>query len=83
MSLNLPEHSSLEFLKKLAKDRLAVLRATHPSTQLAVAQLGIAREYGFSRQRIGGPAWIRTKDQGIHVTGRFPSRADYLFTLGS
>jgi len=32
---------------------------------------------------IGGPAWIRTKDQGIHVTEAFPPRVDYLFTLGS
>ena len=31
---------------------------------------------------IGGPAWIRTKDQGIHVTEAFPLRVDYLFTLG-
>ena len=32
---------------------------------------------------IGGPAWIRTKDQGIHVIEAFPLRVDYLFTLGS
>ena len=31
---------------------------------------------------IGGPAWIRTKDQGIHVIEAFPLRVDYLFTLG-
>jgi len=30
----------------------------------------------------GGPAWIRTKDQGIHVIEAFPPRVDYLFTLG-
>jgi len=30
----------------------------------------------------GGPAWIRTKDQGIHVTEAFPLRVDYLFTPG-
>jgi len=29
----------------------------------------------------GGPAWIRTKDQGIHVIEAFPPRVDYLFTL--
>jgi len=29
----------------------------------------------------GGPAWIRTKDQGIHVIEAFPLRVDYLFTL--
>ena len=32
--------------------------------------------------KIGGPAWIRTKDQGIRFSGKFPPRADYLFTLG-
>ena len=37
--------------------------------------LGAARE-------IGGPAGIRTQDQGIHVTPRFPPGVDYLFTLG-
>jgi ankyrin repeat protein len=51
MSLSLPEHPSLEFLKKLAKDRLVVLRATNPSTHLKAAQLAIAREYGFSSWR--------------------------------
>ena len=33
--------------------------------------------------KVGGPAWIRTKDQGIHVIEAFPPRVDYLFTLGS
>ena len=30
----------------------------------------------------GGPAGIRTQDQGIHVTPGFPPGVDYLFTLG-
>ncbi len=30
-----------------------------------------------------GPAWIRTRDQGIHVIEAFPLRVDYLFTRGS
>jgi ankyrin repeat protein len=51
MSLNLPERASLEYLKKLAKERLAALRATSPATKLAHAQLAIAREYGFSSWR--------------------------------
>jgi ankyrin repeat protein len=38
-------------LKELAKERLAVLRATHPATKLSDAQLAIAREYGFSSWR--------------------------------
>ena len=35
-----------------------------------------------NRPEVGGPAWIRTKDQGIHVTEAFPPRVDYLFTPG-
>jgi ankyrin repeat protein len=48
MSLSLPEHTSLEYLKKLAKERLAMLRAADPAARLAAAQLAIAHEYGFS-----------------------------------
>jgi hypothetical protein len=51
MSLNLPEHASFEYLKKLAKERLALLRARNPATKPAAAQLAIAREYGFSSWR--------------------------------
>jgi ankyrin repeat protein len=51
MSLNLPERASYEFLKKLAKERLAALRATQPAARLADAQLGVAHEYGFSSWR--------------------------------
>ena len=49
--LNLPDRASLEYLKKLAKERLAALRATDPAAQLAEAQLAIAREYGFASWR--------------------------------
>src|SRR5262249_8664499 len=51
MPLNLPERASYEYLKKLAKERLALLRATNPAAKLADAQLSIAREYGFSSWR--------------------------------
>lgn len=51
MPLNLPERASYEFLKKLAKDRLATVRATNPSAKLAAAQVAVAREYGFSSWR--------------------------------
>jgi hypothetical protein len=51
MPLNLPDRASFEFLEKLAKERLAVLRAANPAATLAVAQLAIAREYGFSSWR--------------------------------
>lgn len=50
-SRNLPEHASLEYLKKLAKEQLRVLRASQPSAKLADAQLAIAREHGFASWR--------------------------------
>jgi ankyrin repeat protein/catechol 2,3-dioxygenase-like lactoylglutathione lyase family enzyme len=50
-SSQLPEHASLEYLKKLAKERLHALRRTDPRAKLATALLAIAREYGFSSWR--------------------------------
>jgi ankyrin repeat protein/catechol 2,3-dioxygenase-like lactoylglutathione lyase family enzyme len=50
----LPERVSLEYLKKLAKERLRELRRDDPETKLAAAQLAIAREYGF-------PSWRALK----------------------
>jgi uncharacterized glyoxalase superfamily protein PhnB len=47
----LPEHSSLEYLRKLAKTRLQQLRQADPDAKLAAAQLVIAREYGFTSWR--------------------------------
>lgn len=47
----LPERASLEYLKKLAKDRLQELRQTDPHAKLAMAQLAVARDYGFSSWR--------------------------------
>jgi hypothetical protein len=47
----LPERPSLEFLKKLAKERLETLRRTDPKTKLAEVLLALAREYGFSSWR--------------------------------
>jgi ankyrin repeat protein len=49
--LKLPERASLEYLKKLAKDRLKQLRHADPHTQLAAAQLAVARDHGFSSWR--------------------------------
>ena len=46
----LPEHPSLEHLKKQARRRLRELRASSPASRLADAQLQIARGYGF-------PSW--------------------------
>jgi ankyrin repeat protein/catechol 2,3-dioxygenase-like lactoylglutathione lyase family enzyme len=47
----LPARASLEYLRKLAKDRLAVLREQHPHAQLATALLAVAQEHGFSSWR--------------------------------
>ncbi len=47
----LPERASLEFLKKLAKDRLRELRRSDPGATLAAALLSVAREHGFASWR--------------------------------
>ena len=47
----LPSRASLEFLRKLAKDRLAALRQTDPDVRLATALLLVAQEHGFSSWR--------------------------------
>jgi predicted enzyme related to lactoylglutathione lyase len=52
----LPEHPSLEYLKKQAKTRLQKLRETNPAAKLATALLDVAREYGF-------PSWRALKAQ--------------------
>ena len=48
--MSLPDRPSLEYLKKLAKDRLQELRGVDRSARLAQAQLAVAREHGF-------PSW--------------------------
>ena len=50
-SSGLPEHPSLEYLKKLAKERLEELRRADPAARLAAAQLAVAREHGFQSWR--------------------------------
>jgi len=52
----LPERASLEYLKKLAKDRLHELRRTDPHTKLATALLALARDHGF-------PSWRALKTE--------------------
>src|SRR5262245_6502651 len=47
----LPERTSFEYLKKLAKARLGELRQLDPHTKLAAAQLAVAREHGSSSCR--------------------------------
>jgi len=50
----LPARPNLEFLKKLAKQRVAALRRQGKTTSLAAAQLTLARKYGF-------PSWRKLK----------------------
>lgn len=50
----LPARPSLEFLKKLAKQRVAALRRQGQTISLAAAQLTLARKYGF-------PSWRKLK----------------------
>jgi ankyrin repeat protein len=50
----LPERASLDYLKKLAKERLRELRVKDPAAKLATAQLVIARQHGF-------PSWRALK----------------------
>ena len=47
----LPGRASLEYLKKVAKDRLRELRRADPQAKLAMALLAVARDYGFSSWR--------------------------------
>src|SRR5512144_2923590 len=47
----LPDRPSLEYLRKLAKDRLQEMRRVDRSARLAQAQLAVAREHGFASWR--------------------------------
>ena len=47
----LPERASLEYLRKLAKDRLQELRRADPRVKLATALLAVAQDHGFSSWR--------------------------------
>ena len=47
----LPERASLEYLKKIAKERLQQMRRSDSSVKLSAAQVAVAREYGFSSWR--------------------------------
>ncbi len=53
-SFELPDRASLEYLKKLAKERLRELRRIDPGARLAAAQLAVARDHGF-------PSWRALK----------------------
>jgi len=51
MPASLPPRPNLEWLRKTAKEHLTRLKADHPATKLAEAQLAVAREYGFTSWR--------------------------------
>jgi len=53
-AIALPARPSLEYLKKLAKQQVAVLRKRGQTASLAAAQLALARKYGF-------PSWRKLK----------------------
>src|SRR5262245_12679178 len=48
----LPDHPSLEYLRKLAKQRLRELQGGKPEARLSEAQLVVAREHGFPSWRV-------------------------------
>ena len=50
-SPSLPDRASLEYLRKLAKERLRELRQANPHARLSAAQLAIARDHGFPNWR--------------------------------
>ena len=47
----LPSRPSIEYLRKLGKDRLRALRALNPRAQLADALLAVAQDHGFTSWR--------------------------------
>jgi ankyrin repeat protein len=61
----LPERASLEYLKKLAKDRLQELRRSDPESKLAAALLAVARDHGFPSWRALKSEVERRQTQGI------------------
>jgi ankyrin repeat protein len=65
----LPARPSLEYLKKLAKDRLREVRGIDPRARLADAQLAVAHDHGF-------PSWRALKAE---VERRGTSSRDAFF----
>jgi ClpA/ClpB-like protein len=74
MSSDLPSRPSLEYLKKLAKERLRELRTRNPSAKLADAQHAVAREHGFLN-------WSQLKEV-VNSFARLVSKASPETTAG-
>jgi ankyrin repeat protein/uncharacterized glyoxalase superfamily protein PhnB len=64
-SSELPERPSLEYLRKLAKERLRALRASDPAARLADAQRHVAREHGFKSWRELKAEVDRRRESGL------------------
>jgi hypothetical protein len=63
----LPSRPSLEYLRKLAKDRLPALRGATPGAKLADALLAVAQDHGF-------PSWRALKAEVDRRRGDLTSR---------
>ena len=61
----LPERASLEYLKKLAKDRLLELRRADPRAKLANALFAVAQDHGFSSWRVLKAELDRRQDRQV------------------
>jgi hypothetical protein len=61
----LPERASLEYLKKLAKDRLLELRRADPRAKLAAALFAVAQDHGFSSWRALKAELDRRQDRQV------------------
>ena len=59
----LPQQASLEYLKKLAKDRLRDLRRADPQAKLAAALLALAHEYGFPVGEHSKQKWMTARPE--------------------
>ena len=69
-SSDLPDRASLEYLKKLAKERLREMRRTESQARLSAAQRAVARDHGF-------PSWQALKAE---VDRRRSPTAEAFFT---
>ena len=69
MKERLPAHPDLQQLKKLAKARLAELRAFDPAARLYQAQLDIARDYGYPSWR-GLKAYVESLGLALAPTAQ-------------
>ena len=67
----LPDRPNLEYLKKLAKEKLRELQRADASARLADAQLAVAREHGFASWRK-----LRAHLEALRPAGETPDRAE-------